>query len=450
MSNCLRKTTHRSNRNRYDMGSCLRICHEGHMAKRLIKTGCAALLVLIATLGAAQALAASSPPFVDNGDGTVTDTSTGLMWDQCTWGQTGNGSCSVGAANSNLTWTQALGVAATASGWAWKGYSDWRLPNFDELWSLVKTGSTNPSIDTAAFPNTPSSYFWSGTTHAPNPPGAWVVYFYFDGGTGAGNKTNTGYVRLVRSGQYFGAFGLTPSGVSDVTLTTATLTATSAIAATGYWLVVPRNATAPDAAQVIAGVNYGAVTLAAHGSGTMVAKIPATFAVSGLTVSTAYDLYLAAEGSPPILGVTLPTSSVAGPIPFSTAVISTSKVVIDPTTPSTLYAALDGAGVYRSSNSGTLWAAATTQPGNLRVKALVIKPGAPATLFAATYGGGVFKSGDSGQNWTACTSQPSNQNVLTLTMDAATPPKLYAASEGGVFVSSNDCASWAAMNAGLP
>jgi len=136
-------------------------------------------------------------------------------------------------------------------------------------------------------------------------------------------------------------------------------------------------------------------------------------------------------------------------------------ITIDPVAPATLYTGLNGAGVYKSSNSGDAWTAATSQPADLHVKALVIKPGDSSTLYAATYGGGVYisnnSSGDSGNNglvWAVCTdgitanSGLSNLNVVSLTIDAS--GKLYAGTEGGVFVSSDGCATWAPMNSGLP
>jgi ligand-binding sensor domain-containing protein len=211
--------------------------------------------------------------------------------------------------------------------------------------------------------------------------------------------------------------------------------------------VVPRNATQPSAAQVIAGVNYagisGTVTKAANGSGAMAAKTVTTFAISPLTLGTAYDLYLVAKES------SFETiSNVVGPIQFTTSGFATRSIVIDPATPAKVYSALDGSGVYRSTDSGANWTAATTQPGNLNVRALVIKPGSPATLFAASYGGGVFISTDSAATWAACATQPSNTNLLSLAMDAT--GRLYAGSEAGVFVSSNDGAAWTAVNTGLP
>lgn len=124
-----------------------------------------------------------------------------------------------------------------------------------------------------------------------------------------------------------------------------------------------------------------------------------------------------------------------------------SQIVIDPDTPTTLYAGIDGAGVYKSLDGGASWAPATSQPGNLRVKALVIKPGNGNRLYAATYGGGVYTSGDAGDTWSACANL-TNMNLLSLAINMG--GKLYAGSEAGVFVSTDACATWTATNAGLP
>ncbi|MBK9441413.1 MAG: DUF1566 domain-containing protein [Comamonadaceae bacterium] len=321
----------------------------------------------LALLGAGQALAA----FVVNGNGTVTDTSTGLMWDKCSWGQANDSTCSGSA--SPHDWPAAFGVAATANGLTWKGYSDWRLPSVVELLSLVKLDST-PTIDATAFPNTPSTFFWSTTTDASFSTAAWYVDFS-DGSAIGYFKVSESPVRLVRAGQFFGSFRLFPVGVSGATASSVTLSATSSVAATGSWLVVPRNAKPPSAAQIIAGTSYSGVTKAANGLGAMAAKTPASFAINGLAVGTAYDLYVVAKESD-----YQTTSNVVGPIPFSTVPISTSSIVIDPSTPAKLYAALDGSGVYASANSGTNWATITTAGlTNLNVRALAIQNS--STLF---------------------------------------------------------------------
>jgi hypothetical protein len=89
--------------------------------------------------------------FVDNGDGTVTDTATGLMWQQTDDGETRN-------------WEDALAYAENLE---LAGYDDWRLPNAKELQSIVQYGKTEiPAIDEEFFTLTnPDSYFWTSTTH---------------------------------------------------------------------------------------------------------------------------------------------------------------------------------------------------------------------------------------------------------------------------------------------
>lgn len=124
------------------------------------------------------------------------------------------------------------------------------------------------------------------------------------------------------------------------------------------------------------------------------------------------------------------------------------SIAIDPADAGNLYAGLDGGGVYRSTNSGASWMAASPQPTNQRIKALAIKPGDGTKLFAATYGSGVYKSDNSGTNWVACATEPTNLYVGSLTIDAG--GKVYAGTEMGVFMSNDGCATWTAINGGLP
>ena len=101
--------------------------------------------------------------FMDNGDGTITDLATGLMWQQADDG-------------TARDWEEALSYAEQLE---LGGYSDWRLPNAKELQSIVDytrcpdiTGSpaidpmfstseiTDPDGNPGQYP-----YFWTGTTH---------------------------------------------------------------------------------------------------------------------------------------------------------------------------------------------------------------------------------------------------------------------------------------------
>ncbi len=80
------------------------------------------------------------------------------------------------------------------------GYSDWRVPNINELRSIVHYGTYNPAIDTQYFPNTTASGYWSSSPNADSSNFAWGVYYY-NGYVSSNNRNDTYYVRVVRSGQ---------------------------------------------------------------------------------------------------------------------------------------------------------------------------------------------------------------------------------------------------------
>jgi hypothetical protein len=136
---------------------------------------------------------------VDNGDGTISDMQTGLMWKKCVEGVSGNG-CAAGSAAS-FNWQQALEQPGTVnSGEGFAGYHDWRLPNIKELTSIVEEQCSNPAINSNRFPNTPSSYVWSGSPYANYSGLAWYVDFG-NGYSYGGNRSVNDQVRLVRDGQ---------------------------------------------------------------------------------------------------------------------------------------------------------------------------------------------------------------------------------------------------------
>lgn len=118
---------------------------------------------------------------VDNGDGTIKDTLTGLMWKKCSEGQTGL-DCSGDAAGFTLK--EALNnVQSLNKRGGFAGHKDWRVPNIKELFSIVEKNCANPAINVRFFPNTPfsssvSSYLTSspvaGKFHS-----TWSVYFSY-------------------------------------------------------------------------------------------------------------------------------------------------------------------------------------------------------------------------------------------------------------------------------
>lgn len=111
--------------------------------------------------------------FVDNGDGTILDEVTGLIWQKCSNGQTNDSSCS-GASAPAASWSAALAYCNSLS----LNGRNWRLPNVNELHSLQDfTKASGAKIDLRYFPNTPAGAYWSSSTYAGNTANAWYVNF---------------------------------------------------------------------------------------------------------------------------------------------------------------------------------------------------------------------------------------------------------------------------------
>jgi hypothetical protein len=127
-----------------------------------------------------------------SGDRVVRDTSTGLAWQGCVAGRSGD-SCDVGFA-AFLEWKEALAYCAELD---WGGYGDWRLPDRGELQSIVDYNRYSPSIDPTAFPQTPSSYFWSSSSLAASSNLAWYMVFN-SGNVDNFFKNSTAPARCVR------------------------------------------------------------------------------------------------------------------------------------------------------------------------------------------------------------------------------------------------------------
>ena len=148
-------------------------------------------LLLLSIAGTAHANS-----YTDNGNGTITDNTTGLIWQKAT--VPGN-------------WTSASSYCSSLN---LSGYSDWRLPTVCELTTLVNTTYT-PTINPTYFPNTATACYWSSTADVYGPEYAWYVNFYggFDGDS---NKSNDYYFRAVRGGQS-GSLGNSVISISPLT-----------------------------------------------------------------------------------------------------------------------------------------------------------------------------------------------------------------------------------------
>jgi hypothetical protein len=163
--------------------------------------------------GPYEAVPATTPTanFTIHDNGTVTDTTTGLMWMRCSLKQTWDGNTCTGDADS-YSWQEALQVAQdinsgssnadndNAAGFA--GHTDWRLPNKNELASIVEDSCPSMAINAALFPptNTIYKWFWSSSPHAGYSINAWAVHFE-KGRVVWVARDSSRMVRLVRAGQ---------------------------------------------------------------------------------------------------------------------------------------------------------------------------------------------------------------------------------------------------------
>lgn len=146
--------------------------------------------------------AAPAPParFQDNGDGTVTDLASKLMWMQCSGGQTWRGGrCDGSVAAYGWADARALAEQANRDGSAF--FNDWRLPALRELATLTDRRCRNPRTDLASFPGTPAAAYWSSTPRPGEPAGGRVLALSFGPeGVVLARKDERLHVRLVRTG----------------------------------------------------------------------------------------------------------------------------------------------------------------------------------------------------------------------------------------------------------
>ncbi|HJW27708.1 MAG TPA: DUF1566 domain-containing protein, partial [Saprospiraceae bacterium] len=128
--------------------------------------------------------------FLDNGDGTITDSATGLMWTKFDSYTKDLFNCS----SSTMDWITALQVANDL---VYANYEDWRLPNAKELQSIVDYSRAlnandpdrkGPAIDPVFSIPDPSAWYWTGTTHLEDrgSRGNFAVVICFGPGTAIG------------------------------------------------------------------------------------------------------------------------------------------------------------------------------------------------------------------------------------------------------------------------
>jgi hypothetical protein len=173
----------------------------------------------------------AQPSYVDNGDGTVTDTVTGLMWQQ---GYSGK-----------MTWEEALTGAET---FELAGYDDWRLPTIKELYSLIDFSGIDPSG-------------WSGTDVSALVPFIDTAYFDFAyGDTNAGER--------IIDAQYWSSTEYVASAGSARPMTFGVNFADGRIK--GYWRSNPRGGEMTQYVRYVRGnPDYGTNNFVDNGDGTI-------------------------------------------------------------------------------------------------------------------------------------------------------------------------------------
>lgn len=137
--------------------------------------------------------------FTDNGDGTVTDTQSRLMWLRCALGQRWSGKSCLGQP-ALLSWQEALGRTGSLNSSGQYFFSDWRLPQLPELASIAERQCQNPRINLTLFPGTPPAAYWSATARPSRDvePTVYVLSFGPEG-VQYDSKQEKHLVRLVRS-----------------------------------------------------------------------------------------------------------------------------------------------------------------------------------------------------------------------------------------------------------
>ena len=108
----------------------------------------------------------NAPSFTNNGNGTITDNVTGLMWQQTDGGEM--------TVENAATYVTALRLG---------GYSDWRLPTAHEGFSILNHQNNNPAINTTYFTTTTAEYWWSSDKQANDATKIWCT----NAGGGIGN-----------------------------------------------------------------------------------------------------------------------------------------------------------------------------------------------------------------------------------------------------------------------
>jgi cysteine-rich repeat protein len=345
-------------------------------------------------------------------------------------------------ANTGLTyWVYTLAIdprtpttlyAGTSQGGAFKstdGAGTWRGVNTGLISTRVYAVAIDPTTPTALYAGTeylgvfkstdggdtwraaargpdPTSFFWDGLALAIDPITPSRLYAATYGG-------GPGVIKSTDGGDTWGATGL--PGREVFALAIDPLTPTTLYAAG------PERNEGGESAVVFKTTDAGATWRAVHTHTGLYGRPPLPLVIDPMTPTTLYagagdSVYKSTDGGD-TWGATGLTNT------------SLSALAIDPTTPTTLYAGTSISGVFKTTDGGGTWPA--TGLTNTGVWALAIDPTTPTTLYAGIPNQGVFKSTDGGGTWSALNIGLTNPNVFALAIDPMTPTTLYAGTYGG-------------------
>lgn len=149
--------------------------------------------------------------YTDNGNGTITDDSTGLVWEKLDDSNL-DGDAGIHDKDRTYTFAAANEKVATFNTFSFGGRNDWRIPNVRELASILNYGKYSPAVSgvfhssctsgckttTCSCTGTMTPY-WSSTPYANLKAYSWMVSFV-DGQMVVTPRTTALYVRLVAGG----------------------------------------------------------------------------------------------------------------------------------------------------------------------------------------------------------------------------------------------------------
>ncbi len=117
-------------------------------------------------------------------------------------------------------------------------------------------------------------------------------------------------------------------------------------------------------------------------------------------------------------------------------------VAFAPSDSTRAYAAEDGVGVWRSTDSGTHWTSSAAGITDSYLVAVAVDPTTADMVYASTFSGQIYRSVDGGKNWSKAASGVPNTDVDALLVDPAQPATVIAGTGNGIVRSTDHGATW--------